>query len=958
MDSNLLQGLCCTANSHSQTQTLQYFEQLKESPDGWKLCGNALIHGINSDDNTKFFCFQVLEHHVRTRHASESLVNQQSLREILMTWLQAQCSGRTSDKNFIKNKASQVFALTFVVDYPNQWLSFFSDLHQILHTGAAAVDMYLRILKAIDDEVVDREVARTSQEMARNTMIKDFMREQCVPEMTKWWLSILETYGTTNSMLTCSCLDVVGAFVSWIDINLVANDKFISMLLNLLSVDVLRESVCDCFHEIISKGMDPVAKTELVESLIGVLESAAILPPTEETDIDFLAKLAKLINGIGSQLISSYNKLVKSGDATVAANTLKAIENKIQLLFRFLGDDDDDISHTVNGFAHSYFQLLKQMSTISDQQKQTLEGLLYVIIKKMTYDDLYNFDQEGEDEVMFMEYRKEMKVLFDNISQLDANLVLMTVHNVLSASLGRLEEAEFMEVEMAIRLVFMLGEALPGQQLYTDSRFPLLQQMMGLIVSSRLSYYSHSAVSLMFFETVVRYDRFFTSQPQHIPTVLIAFLDERGLRNPNSTVRSRCCYLLSRFIKSHRNHMQNYVDDVLKRFQGLLVVSSDNGYHHLLSADEQLFLYESAGMLVASSNASQEKQLMYMNGLLSPVIIKFGSILSKLMSGDLDAQASLSHAQLLYSLVSFASRASKAFPNQQTLKQSGCAPCFKEALPLFLQALTCPLHREIIHNGIRQYLHRMVICLGDDVLPFIPIAVTHLLEKCSARDIQDFIPLINQIIAKFKILIVPFLRDVFMAIVNTIFTVLNKPAEEADTQAAKEKETLRRSYFLFIAAIVNNEVSEVLTSQEPHNVQQVLLTLIQGAVEYPDPVAQKICFNVLRKLVELWGGSSGENGFKDFLYDNIVPACFLAPMKSTFDMNDAQTFLAMQEIAQTQKMILQKQGIEFLDYLQSKYLPSLNLSPPMVQEYTQALQHADIKTFKNYTKVFFTQLQT
>ena len=32
-------------------------------------------------------------------------------------------------------------------------------------------------------------------------------------------------------------------------------------------------------------------------------------------------------------------------------------------------------------------------------------------------------------------------------------------------------------------------------------------------------------------------------------------------------------------------------------------------------------------------------------------------------------------------------------------------------------------------------------------------------------------------------------------------------------QAVKEKETLRRSYFLFIAAVVTNDVTIVLTSQ-------------------------------------------------------------------------------------------------------------------------------------------------
>ena len=39
------------------------------------------------------------------------------------------------------------------------------------------------------------------------------------------------------------------------------------------------------------------------------------------------------------------------------------------------------------------------------------------------------------------------------------------------------------------------------------------------------------------------------------------------------------------------------------------------------------------------------------------------------------------------------------------------------------------------------------------------------------------------------------------------------------------------------------------------------------------------------------GGNNGELGFKDFIYDSIVPACFLVPTKSTFDLNDAQAFL-------------------------------------------------------------------
>lgn len=87
-------------------------------------------------------------------------------------------------------------------------------------------------------------------------------------------------------------------------------------------------------------------------------------------------------------------------------------------------------------------------------------------------------------------------------------------------------------------------------------------------------------------------------------------------------------------------------------------------------------------------------------------------------------------------------------------------------------------------------------------------------------------------------------------------------------------------------------------------------------MDFPDPIAQKTCFIILSKLVELWGeepsdagldcvsvslssrcvlwwtgGKDGMVGFPDFIYKHIVPACFLAPLKTTFDLSDAQTVL-------------------------------------------------------------------
>lgn len=63
------------------------------------------------------------------------------------------------------------------------------------------------------------------QEARRNTLLKDAMREQCIPSLVESWYQILQTYQYTNSELTCQCLEVVGAYVSWIELSLIANER-------------------------------------------------------------------------------------------------------------------------------------------------------------------------------------------------------------------------------------------------------------------------------------------------------------------------------------------------------------------------------------------------------------------------------------------------------------------------------------------------------------------------------------------------------------------------------------------------------------------------------------------------------------------------------------------------------------------------------------------------------------
>uniref|UniRef100_UPI00358FE804 exportin-T isoform X2 n=1 Tax=Myxine glutinosa TaxID=7769 RepID=UPI00358FE804 len=975
MDEQALRGLAPQADSRSHQRAIAYFEQLKSSPDGWQLCTQTLAQGSCSDNNVKFFCFQVLEHKIRRGYEQLGRECRHVLRQSLLSWLQAQTSRPEAEPTFIRNKATQVMALLFVAEFPEVGPSLLDDVLRVVGLCPAGVDLYLRLLLAIDGEVVDRDVLHTAQfdlamqDMKRNTTVKDGMRERSVPRLVESWLQILYTFQASNAELACLCLEVVGAYVAWIDINLIANERFISLLLGHMSVDVLRESACDCLLEIVSKGMEPRDKMELVESLSQVLEAAGFYNLQQNEDGDFLAHFSKLLCAMGQALLQSWARFGKAGAAPEAAQALDAARAKLPVMLGLLGHSDDDISLNCCGFCYDYLHTLKQIPDASDIQKDDVEAILLAIIKKLTYDEDFNFENEGEEEVMFLDYRKQLKLLLDKVAQVSPNLLLLSIHRVVTSTLRDWKGCEFGEVELALRLLYMLGEALPaghcGHFSGDESKASVLQDMM---VLSGVSHFQHCAVTLQFFETVVRYDKFFSAEPQHIPEVLVGFLDCRGLRHPNAKVRSRCSYLLSRFVKSLSKQIVPFVEDILCQVQDLLVFSPRvNGLQPALSGEDQLFLYEMVGYLVACGELAVGRKAELLGSLLGSLTAAFPPLLARL-SAETDEDHQVALAESLAHAVSFVSRTSKAFSSRATVRECGCADVYVACLGAFLPAFACPLQRDSIRAALRSFLHRMLVCLDAELLPYLPAALQAMLSRGDTRDVLDAIPLLNQLVGKFKVFalgvmlewsprgqvqVQPLVREVFPVVLAGISGGLRLPVEENDQSAALEKQSIRRAYYTFMLALLTNGLGSIISEQGAMEAEQVLGSVVQGAVEFPDPVAQKMCFSILSRMIETWGAGDALPVFLDFVYKRVVPACFLAPLKPSFDLMDAQTTMALAECALTLRSVFQQRGPELLLFLRQDYLPSLQITPDVAQEFCQALEHADTKVFKTYMKAFF-----
>jgi exportin-T len=230
-------------NSEHQ-RLLQEFERVKESENGWKECAQLLITDQTLNDQTRFLCMQIIESYLKLKYKSAQAVEQNLVKQFMSAWLQMQMNRKANEKNFISKKAAQLFSIVSLIDFPNRWPTYFNDLMSTWQWSVGNADFYLKVLDSIHTEIVDKEIARTQEELNVITYYKDSIRGRCVNELVESLYVLLKAYANKNAEITCQTLEVIGAYVSWVDVNLIVNDRFVELFSYALGQCDLRETCC------------------------------------------------------------------------------------------------------------------------------------------------------------------------------------------------------------------------------------------------------------------------------------------------------------------------------------------------------------------------------------------------------------------------------------------------------------------------------------------------------------------------------------------------------------------------------------------------------------------------------------------------------------------------------------------------------------------------------------------
>ncbi len=484
-----------TSSQELKGQAFDFLTQLRNDASGWQICLDLFIRVPNPKEVVRLVSIEVVNNAIQNQGLDEQSL--QFLKDNLLAYCRRVYSGQGQvDTPSIQNKLSQAVTSIFVQSYKQSWPSFIDDF-LALTNGAnnAAPDnlvgtaLYLRVLDSVHDEIADVLTSRSGVEQKRNNELKDLLRDRDVQKVAKSWQNILQYWNGKNDNLVEKCLKVVGRWVNWVDISLIVNQEFLTILLQLIGRpsphggdDSTRDAAVGCLTETVAKKMKSSDKMDMIEFLnLGDIVAQLTASPclakktSSSYDVDFADALAKLVNVAVFDIVRALEESPDGSAARIKAD--QQLLNFLPHLLRFFSDDYDEPCSSVIPSLTDLLTLFRKARPLPDQYSAMLPPILSAIITKMRYDNETSWDdqQTETDGAEFLELRKRLQVLQKIVAAVDQNLYIETLTNVIGSTFQSIEQhgnqVNWRDIDLALHEMYLFGElAIPNAGLYAKSQ--------------------------------------------------------------------------------------------------------------------------------------------------------------------------------------------------------------------------------------------------------------------------------------------------------------------------------------------------------------------------------------------------------------------------------------------------------------------------------------------------------
>lgn len=681
-------------------QALAFITEIKSSNDGWQPC-LKLLQLDDTTTNTKFFALQVINERLPFLPDGEKV----TLKDMIFNYLKSLVSSNKIEPFFLRNALSKTLGLIFVHCTLSCYAGLIKDLLSLSYNASTnsfndiATDYLTRTLLVIHQEIGDQLVTRNSESQDHNNALKDAIRVTDMVSLAEIWKKILSNYtnieNISNKQLadeivnnTISC---IGSYVSWIEINLILDEQYMSFFYQFLSSSdnsKRRVITANTFNDILHKKMTPVKKLELLNflSLGPILNQMNIKSNIMEFDVAM--SLAKLVNQIGDETIllldnSAKEELMNSEFRNLASSKILEV---FPLIFEFLQNEYDDISIEVFPFIANFLLFLKKNITNEEIDFSSLNNveLLTTLAKNIILKMKFDQDDDGDDDdtiEQFNEIRTKLKVFLDSIVLLNETLALDVLMNCINEFLfsavdsGNKAEVDWRTIELGLYVLTYYSDMLRNnimnlpKTMINNSRpyFVFNEMLCKVIEKSEQILISHPLIQLLFFELLSKHYTFFTNGNNQVEgvnkddilmKVLNIFVSNFGVFSSNEKVQYRSWYLFYRFIKMTKPRISDFIiQELIKSLLPLLnfnieITSNKNKsastspidalkdidltlLEETGSFENQLYLFESVGILITLIS-NDDNKINVFESVLQPMFSNLESGISSVTNSQLN----------------------------------------------------------------------------------------------------------------------------------------------------------------------------------------------------------------------------------------------------------------------------------------------------------------------------------
>ena len=651
--------------------------------------------------------------------------------------------------------------------------------------------------------------------------------------------------------------------------------------------------------------MDDDKKVQLLQQtrILEQIHSHVDLKTVDASPIDVVMEISKFINRMGLEVIPILQRRqqLTSDDQTFMTQLL-------ELFFLCFGFDDIDVSGAVVPLAGILVSLAE-----NHVGETLLPRLLSVMFVQMKYPADFQYNFEDDDEAEEEMYRTELRKLNLKFIRSNPQLCLQFICQAFSQLPLPLSTAPTPDLQASLSLVYHYCEGIrppPGMKVVmkNDSFRSLL---IGLH-QSNIEEHSHREVLTLYYETSIRYYPILKDKPELLSKLMQAMTGSRGLQHEHPKVRSRCCYLLLRLIKSvgsnnssgTQNILRPYVEGAIGGIQTFLQSHSSQ-----LRPDDMLNLFETIGLLLGKTGLSPQEQQQYLTQVMTPHVRSIELVLTenqKAIEEDPDM-----YGENLSNSIAAIAYLSKGFKRPTPEVKAVLLQTMQVAMTVF-EAIP---GNEQIRNKTVILSQRLIQCIEEQVLPFMPRLLFLLISHCSAEDILDVSQLINQLCIRFKSNaaraidgdLVPFLtKCTYLSNMIVDESAAGAESGVVAPHLLTEMLTVQKLSYSVLQHVVVYRVTAILLS--PTNVsslEAILKTMSDGAISVADPIMKKSCLVFFRELLDQWimdsNGTDKEfpdvvppenivQGFVGYVCDTVVPGMLDLVFSDAFDADDANNF--------------------------------------------------------------------